>query len=428
MPHQTALTVVAEVRPDAADDLRALLATMGDGVANDSVLDFGSLSGLHFARLVLVEESTDLEGGRLPASLIYLSDLDISKDRHLGELVEVGGDAIDRIFGHCVGYPQTPATREQRLAYLRGHVVNEQARYVNTVGRTARQIRDEAQLRSRIEAYLDEHADELRGRDPVEIRSELQQLVADDVDLQWARRPAEKTELAFRLRELVHAIGVPLLVLVLVLVFLPVVVIGLLVYLVLLRWHERRDPAPHVKPTPELVQELAALEDHLVQNPFTAIGLVKPGVFRRLTIRTILMGIDYSTRHVFNHGNLAGVKTIHFARWVSLDNGRRVMFASNYDGSLESYMDDFIDKIAWGLNIVFSNGFGYPRTRFLILDGARDELAFKDYLRLHQVPTRVWHSPYGQLSAANIDNNQRIRAGLVGDAGAEEAEQWLRRL
>ena len=190
------------------------------------------------------------------------------------------------------------------------------------------------------------------------------------------------TELGFRLRELVHAIGVPLLVLLLVLVFLPVVLIGLLVYLVLLRWHERRDPAPHVKPTPELVQELAALEDHLVQNPFTAIGLVKPGMFRRLTMRTILMGIDYSTRHVFNHGNLAGVKTIHFARWVSLDNGRRVMFASNYDGSLESYMDDFIDKIAWGLNIVFSNGFGYPRARFLILDGARDELAFKDYLRL----------------------------------------------
>ena len=69
MPHQIALTVVAEVRPEAADDLRALLATMGDGVANDSVLDFGSLSGLHFARLVLVEESTDLEGDRLPASL-----------------------------------------------------------------------------------------------------------------------------------------------------------------------------------------------------------------------------------------------------------------------------------------------------------------------------------------------------------------------
>ena len=34
----------------------------------------------------------------------------------------------------------------------------------------------------------------------------------------------------------------------------------------------------------------------------------------------------------------------------------RVAFLSTYDGSLESYMDDFIDKVAWGLNAIFSNG------------------------------------------------------------------------
>ena len=142
----------------------------------------------------------------------------------------------------------------------------------------------------------------------------------------------------------------------------------------------------------------------------------------------MLYAINYVTRHVFNHGNLAGVKTIHFARWVFLDGKRRVVFASNYDGSLENYMDDFIDKIAWGLNIVFSNGFGYPRTRWLIADGARDELAFKDFLRLHQIPTRVWYSAYGSLTSANIANNERIRAGLHGDAGRDAAQRWLQTL
>ena len=88
-------------------------------------------------------------------------------------------------------------------------------------------------------------------------------------------------------------------------------------------------------------------------------------------------------------------------------------------------MDDFIDKISWGLNIVFSNGFGYPKTRWLVLDGARDELAFKDYLRRHQVPTRVWYSAYARLTAANVARNERIRDGLRGDMGREEAEQWL---
>jgi hypothetical protein len=424
VPNQAALTVVAEVRPEAVDGLRDLLATMGDGVANGQVLDLGRLHDVHFARLVLVEESTDLKGERLPASLLYLSDFDVSKDEHLADLVDQGGDAIDRLFGHCVGYPQTPATREQRLAFLRSHTVKEQARYVNTIGRTATQIRREAELRDRIEAHLDGHADELRGLEPDEIRQEVRRLVDTDGSLEWARRPAEGLSLGFRLRELAHAIAMGLLVLLL----LPFLLIGLPVYLVLLRRRERRDPAPHLKPTTELVQDLAALEDHVVQNPFTAIGLIKPGSFRRLTALVVLAGINVAARHAFNRGNLAGVKTIHFARWVFLDGGRRVMFASNYDGSLENYMDDFIDKIAWGLNIVFSNGYGYPRARFLILDGARDELAFKDYLRLHQAPTRVWHSAYDRLTTANIANNERIRAGLQGNASPREAERWLQAL
>ena len=94
-----------------------------------------------------------------------------------------------------------------------------------------------------------------------------------------------------------------------------------------------------------------------------------------------------------------------------------MLFASNYDGSLESYMDDFIDKISWGLNLVFTNGIGYPRTRWLIKDGCRDELAFKDYLRLHQVPTLVWHPAYGRLSTANVAANERLRKGCTRTCG-----------
>ena len=48
-------------------------------------------------------------------------------------------------------------------------------------------------------------------------------------------------------------------------------------------------------------------------------------------------------------------------------------------------MDDFIDKVAWGLNVVFSNGVGYPRTRWLVLGGATDEQALQGFLRDHQV-------------------------------------------
>ena len=61
--------------------------------------------------------------------------------------------------------------------------------------------------------------------------------------------------------------------------------------------------------------------------------------------------VNLSAILVYNRGRLARVSTIHFARWVLLDDNRRVFFASNYDGSLESYMDDFINKVAFGLKV-----------------------------------------------------------------------------
>jgi hypothetical protein len=214
----------------------------------------------------------------------------------------------------------------------------------------------------------------------------------------------------------------------LVLALTPLLLLVAPVFLLLLRLHERSDPAPHLRPSLEQVEELDALEDHLVQNPFTAIGFVKPGLFRRLTLKIVLLALDFAARHVFNNGNLAGVKTIHSARWVALNGWRRVVFTSNYDGSRESYMDDFVDKIAWGLNIAFGSGYGFPRTSWLFFDGVKDEQAFKDFLRRHLVPTHVWYSAYGRLTNANIENNAHIRAGLHGDAGPSEARRWVQAL
>jgi hypothetical protein len=100
---------------------------------------------------------------------------------------------------------------------------------------------------------------------------------------------------------------------------------------------------------------------------------------------------------------------------------------SNYDGSLESYMDDFINKVAWGLNAVFTHGRSYPPTRWLVFGGARDEQAFKDFLRTHQVPTGVWYSAIKNLTTKNVSNNAAIRAGLSQKLDPRQLTKWLRR-
>jgi hypothetical protein len=194
---------------------------------------------------------------------------------------------------------------------------------------------------------------------------------------------------------------------------------------VLIRVKERRDVAEHGPAAPGKIAALESTEDHVAQNPFTAVGFVKAGRLRSLTMRGVLLGLDWSNRHVYGRDNLAGVRTIHFARWVPIDGGRRLIFASSYDGSLESYMDDFIDRLAWGLNAVFSNGVGYPTTRWLVLDGAQDEPAFKNYLRNHQVVTPVWYSAYDTLPARNVDDNSTIRLGLDTRMDEPSADEWL---
>jgi hypothetical protein len=139
--------------------------------------------------------------------------------------------------------------------------------------------------------------------------------------------------------------------------------------------------------------------------------------------------VSYTTRHVYTRGFLARVNTIHFARWTFVDDKRRLLFVSNYDGSLESYMDDFINKVAFGLNVVFGNGVGYPRTRWLVLDGAKDEQKFKYFIRRHELATEVWYNGRPGLTAFEMERNSRIRTGLEQPSMTDaEAREWLRLL
>jgi hypothetical protein len=422
---QAEITVVTAVKPEALAPLAELLGVMARDVLGNDVVPFGRLTDTHFARFFLLNSEQAHDGSWLPAYLIFMSDVDGRPDEHLAELVDVGGDGIDRLYCHCVGYPSAiPASRETRLAYLRAHTVRADVSYVNTIGRTVTQIRKEAELREAIEGFLDRRGADLMPRSPSEVRAAIREFVVSDPRLSWALAPAPKPPLAHRLGELAH-FALPVIV---GLLLLPVLVPVLLVWLVILRLHELRDLSPLVKPDRAHLDQLRALEDYTAQNQFIAAGLLKPGWFRHVTAVGILWLIGFGARHLFNNGNLAGVKTIHFARWVLLDGSARSVFASNYDGSTESYMDDFIDKVAWGLNAVFSNGAGYPKTRWLLFGGARDEQAFKGFLRVHQLPTQVWFAAYDQVSALNIVDNARMRAGLHGELDERETQVWLRLL
>ncbi|MBV6702873.1 hypothetical protein [Kitasatospora aureofaciens] len=424
MPYQLAVTVRASVPAARVAEVQELLREAGRKGTAGELFPFAEVESIHFARVVLIPEAPGGTDAAMPASVVYMAEVDGPLEAHLRDLVRKAGDGLGRVFGLCDGYPAggSPGSSERaQIAWLRSHGTSCAAYYVNTAGRGRQQIDQEARLREAIEEFLDRNGPALAGASPAGVRAAIQEHVKGRADLAWARARPAPPPLGWRVRQAVHLVGVPLAALAL----LPLLVAALPVWAVLLRLHERRDVPDPARPSHDHVRELADCEDFVAQNPFTAVGSVKAGRFRRATLTAVLFVVDYGVRHVFNRGNLAGVRTIHFARWVFIDGRRRMIFASNYDGSLESYMDDFIDKVAWGLNAVFSNGQGYPRVRWLVLDGAKDELAFKNYLRCHQVPTQVWYSAYDTWTLRDLNTNARIRAGLFGPLGPAETEAWL---
>lgn len=418
MSHQVALTLRAPIKQGQAAGLERLLASMSADSAHSPVIPFARLPGTHFARLLTVDD------GDTPCLLLLL-DCDAPAEQRLRELVAVAGKGLDELLRHCEGYPTAGRmTAEQRLGYLRSRLTSVDVFYVHAVGRTLQQIRQEAQLRQAIGAFLDRAGHDWQGFDALKIREVIRAFVQSEPTLVWAGTPAAPLELSFRLREALRQYGTLLLLLGLA----PALIPALLVWAVALRLHERRDPAPLVPLDPARLRALSDGEDVGVQNAISTLAAIKPGRFWRLTA-TLLLGIaSYGSRHIFNRGSLAGLTTVHFARFMRLDNGARVLFTSYYDGSLESYMNDFIDQVSSVLNLAFGDQSGYPRTRWLALDGATDEAGFKTFLRGHQIPTQVWYSAYDQLAAVNIDNNARIRAGLYGVMSLAQAQEWLRRL
>lgn len=206
--------------------------------------------------------------------------------------------------------------------------------------------------------------------------------------------------------------------------------LGLVVALPLLAWRlrtlERSDASQDAPP-----QDAAALramargEDFITQNHMVSIVHLKPGVLRMLLARTALRALGLLLRVSATNGYLASMRTIHFAHWAVLDNGGRLMFHSNYDGSWESYLDDFIEKAHVGLTLAWTHGVGFPPTRWLSQGGATEGRKFKAWARHSMSHSGFWFSAYKQYTVNQIERQARLAAGLrQASMREQEATRW----
>lgn len=206
------------------------------------------------------------------------------------------------------------------------------------------------------------------------------------------------------------------------LVFL--IVAAIFFYLSLRKLEKTDSIEPHSSPL-QTNRQMFERENVLAQNHMISITHRKPGWVRWLTSRLVFWAIGLNVTNLFKPGLLSGIGTIHFARWVTVPDSGDVLFMSNYGGSWESYLEDFVTKAHQGLTGVWSNTVGFPKTENLIQLGATDGDRFKRFARHSMVATRFWYSAYPDLTTDNIRSNAEIRAGLSGVMTEDEAINWL---
>lgn len=430
MTPQTSFLYAAPVKPGHEADLRSLLSRMNraPGMVDplNPLIPFARFGNLHFARVLVV---TDLAAADravyklpiagLPDYLVLMGEIDGDEECFRADLLAQAQGGLRQLFSHCRGFDEQGDLATQIAAWR----VSSAADYVNWVGRTVQEVREEEELRRKLEQFLSENVTRLRGMRPQELRATVKTFALDQQQTgQLTLTPPASTPWNWRMRNLFDLIAVPLLLLLLS----PLLLLCVPVFVLQLRRWERFDPEVAPLLDPAHAAELEALENYECTNQFSIFGSLKPGRLRLWSVRFFLWITGYAARHIYNRGGLGRVATIHFARWVPFDGGKRMLFSSIYDGSLESYMDDFINKVGFGLNITFSNGIGYPRTRWLLFDGCKDEQVFKRVLRRHQLPTDVWYNAHPGLTAANKHRNSLIRIGIdKASLTDSEVREWV---
>lgn len=370
MPRPRPLTLIAPLKsqdPASLKALETLMSERGRALFEDS-------PSTHMAALVML-------GDRQGRSRLFMSaDYDGDLAAYLDELWSSQPQTMDAMFSYCSGYEG----REGFHAFVKQRSHKAGAYFTAFQDESAQSIKAKAEVRSRLE--------QAAGDDAAVVAS-----FADAVTVAQGRMSASQ-RLAVAVRAFVSRLKGKI----------NDAFWGALVGLAqrfmlrLLAGKKPRSAAAHINQTYDRAIDLRYQQVQVgqVQNQMTNISWVLPG--RRPLLRLGLAAVNLAARYAYPPGDLAGVKSVHFARWVLIDGGTGLLFEGNFDGTWENYMGEFTDRIAWGLDMIWGNTETYPPA------GMRDIWAFKRYIGDLQYPPAMWYMAYPQVSVQNTLRDRNI--------------------
>jgi hypothetical protein len=386
---QSPLTVITPIRPSDCQPLKTLLLDIGGDIKRNPHIDFTRATSTHFCRWVIFDENTP------KPQLLFNANFDGAVDDYIRALPGWLGDTLDEIWGRCEGYPNgrktTPETfAEHFLTYLKRHSYPVPVFFRAYFGRTVQEVRQAQTLRKALRELL--NTDASAALSPL---LNALPIIPEKEQRNW-------NPLGGIAGALLGGIGG---------VLQRIMGSNTLKY----------DPD---KPSKIVRHKLEFTEREIVQNELTILAPLKPGRVGWTQFMLPIVGY-FSNPPYTSNGKLSDMTTIHFARWVVIDGingGKRMLFESNYDGSWEKYIDDFIDHAWQGLDTIFGNCYGYPE------GGSRTNEPFKQAILDHQLRAQTFYSAYPDTTVRNIINDLAIYDGLRRALGEKRVIEWLRRL
>jgi hypothetical protein len=417
---QNTCTIVTRIKPNDLDALDELLTGIGKDLENNQYLHFAKIASLHMAALIIAAKDP-----RFPPTLIFESNFDGTADDFLRELVTNGRAGLDAIYSKCEGYPSgTALTEAAVLTYLRQHSLPTPAFFVGLPGQTVGSIRNAVAVREEINRFLDAEMakNSIQRLSAIQVRDRIVAHLENDSPVK-PEIPAD-TFASYGPIAQRNTFVFGLLALIAVVILSPLLIIWILAVRYL-EVHEQKMP---VRPDPPVDERTYAMEDLFIQNHLATLGVVKSNLLRRFTIRMALPVVGLSWRRILLRGGFGGIFTLHFAHVNWLDDGKRILLMTGYDGSALEYIGNFTDIAGMYINAAYGNVENFPACRWMLLGGAASLSGDAGWARQHMQYTPVFYSAYPNETLLNLMKDLDVRDHLASATSEAEVERLLKLL
>ena len=365
------LTVLARIKSGQEEPLRDLLTQIDQAKATNPYINFPEYRLTHGSRWSIIY---DEENG---FRLLFVTEFDGYFEDFVRELA-VTTPGMDAIWGKCEGYEGSARFEE----FVRKYGLETQAFYIAFADETVKSIRAKITVRRRLEELLNLNYPWMRPF------FDMLSRVPQSIGLWgWIKKRVAVW------REVIQRWWIDLL----LSIVKPIAQIGI---------DQNFSRVSSVCGPGQRARVAAPMGEFNCQ--MITIPEVRPGFFRYWWLRLALCVNQYLGL-IWPPGLFADVGTLWSFRWVLIDNNKRIIFLSVFDGTWQNYMGDFIDKIVWALDGIYVNTKNYPPGGMAQID------AFKGFIVTHQFEPQILFRAYPTETVMNLIRDRKVNDTLGND-------------